>query len=282
MARFTARTLARRPRPHPPGVSASDPPGWRISTRVPGACPPRAPRTRAAGRAATGRGRAGPDRSERARGSGSRSPAAAARPRRAACSASMCPGPSDGPQPATGSSETSTGRKLRHAVEQLGVAREEMRRRPSIRNPRDSIGGETGERRPSWTARVARIASGPSVSSSPGVSSRTGGPRWRSERPPPDGATSSGNCVQPSQRRQVEVVAVEVRDKRGVEPCRRFRSRDRASQMRDASRSTGSVNSRTPPSSTSTVAWPSQVIRSGSGIRSPPPRDFVTESTRGC
>ena len=68
-----------------------------------------------------------------------------------------------------------------------------------------------------------------------------------------------GRGREQAQRRDVQVVQVDVGDQDGVDSVRRARSP--ACRRRWATRpvSTGSVNSRTSPSSTRTVAWPTQV-----------------------
>ena len=97
-----------------------------------------------------------------------------------------------------------------------------MRREPAITYPSAGPWAPTTPRPPWWRASVARTVSEPSSTSSPGAISRTASkPRRRSRRPPPRGTTIGTRAADLPQRRQVEVVAVQVRDQHGVDVAQR-------------------------------------------------------------
>ena len=100
-----------------------------------------------------------------------------------------------------------------------------MRSRLSIRKPSDSIGRETGVRRPSWIcarradrdrAELQLIAWGELAEREAQPAQRAPAARRHDEQ---------RKLAEPPQRGQVEVVAVQVRHQRGVEAFRRRRSR---------------------------------------------------------
>ena len=185
---------------------------------------------------------------------------------RAAASGSMCPGPSDGPQPQTGSSAASSVPAISSMPSYRSVSPAKYTRwAPVTTKPIASASGASGWRRPSCTAGTAATVT-PSIStfSPAGSSVVRAKPRRRSSAPAPIGAitaTSRG-------RRRIDAASrwsrcrCETRTAwipsaasgAGVAEWRR--------RCPTRSRSSGSVSRRTPPTSISTVACPSQVRRS--------------------
>ena len=184
----------------------------------------------------------------------------------AALRAFRCPAGSRGPQPATGSSATSSPARARSCRRRGRCRPRSSARRTLTTYPTARASVPSGLRRPGCSAASAgsrpRRAEPPRRRPPRHVRAK---PRLRSSFAPPSGTTT--RTSRPSRRSdgEVEVVVVEVRDEHGVEPADRGSvdgRPDHAAECATRLAQDGSVSSRTPSSSSRTVLWPIQVIRS--------------------
>ena len=183
---------------------------------------------------------------------------------RAARSGSRCPGPTFGPQPQTGSSATSSPGESSRMPSKRSVSPAKYTRTP---RPRARTRSPPARRRRGPAARRGPRArrsprSRPRARGRPAPSRCALRPSFASTATTAGGPYTGAEIPQPPQRRQVEVVAVRVReqDRAGLRQLG-HRRRDPA-HVPDAVAQQGvGEHARTPSSSISVVAWPTYVMR---------------------
>ena len=145
--------------------------------------------------------------------------AAGARARGAARAGSRCPSGTRGPQPLTGSSATSSRPRGLHLREHVGVAGEVRRSSsPARRKPIVSAVSRRSPRPPSCTAGTARTFTPLTGTRRPREArSRFVAPARVTSGATPRGTTTRTPVREEAERRQVEVVAMRVRDQDRVD-----------------------------------------------------------------